>query len=83
MTLAEFKSAYGITAINLYQSKSSNRLVGSFHHKGAEQRICTTESFNGSKPVFVYPTEVTDEDTGEISTIYVLSNKQATPKLVL
>lgn len=83
MTLSEFKSSYGITAINLYQSKSSNRLVGSFHHNAKEHTIVTTETFNGSQPVYVVPTEVPDPETGEVSTIYVLTNKSATPKLTL
>lgn len=83
MLLSEFKSQFGISAINLYQSKSSSRLVGSFFHNQKENTIVTTETFNGQQPVFVVPTEVPDPETGEVSTIYVLTNKQAQPKLTL
>lgn len=83
MTISEFKASYGIQAINLFQSKSSPRLVGSFSHNGQEHRITSTEVFDINKPVYVYPTEVADSDTGEVTTLYVLSNKSATPVATL
>lgn len=83
MTLAEFKSAFNVTKIDLFKSNSSNRLVGSFMHNDAEQRIVTTETFNASAPVHVYPTDVVNEETGEVTKLYVFSNKSATPALTL
>lgn len=83
MTLAEFKKSYGLTSLNLYQSSKSSRLVGNFSHNGAEHKIATTETFDSNSPIFVYPTDVVDTDSGEITKMYILSNKTATPALTL
>ena len=83
MTLAEFKSSFGLQTLNLYKSKTSSRLVGRFYHNGKEQSVVTTEQFSAQSAVYVYPTEITDTDTGEVNTIYVLSNKSATPAVTL
>ena len=75
MTLQEFKQSYGVASINLYKSTVSDRLVGSVQSTKGEFTVITKPPFVSSDPVFAYPTEVVNADTGEVSTIIVLSNK--------
>lgn len=83
MTLAEFKSQFNVQSLPLYKSKTSNRLVGRFYHNGVEKSVVSTVDFNANSPVHVYPTDIVDEESGEVNTIYVLSNKSATPAVTL
>lgn len=84
MTLQEFKTNYAVTAINLYPSTLSDRLVGSVQSSKGEFTVITKPPFASTEPVFAYPTEVTDKESGEVSTIIVLSNKAPkAPALVL
>lgn len=51
MTLAEFKSLYGITTLSFYKSKETSRFVAGF---GKDNAIITTEEFDPKGDTFVY-----------------------------
>lgn len=81
MLLSTFKAQKGITAINLYNSTKSDRLVGSADTPNGTITFVTKMPFDSKKDIYVYPTDIADKDTGEITVINVLSNtvpKEAT-----
>lgn len=90
MTLAEFKRSQGIETINLGQNPKTGRYIADVvNENGNTIRVISTKEFDGKAPVFVYPTEVPDvdletgEETGEMVTLFVLSNKEAKVALTL
>ena len=66
MTLQEFKTSYGVSAINLYPSTVSDRLVGSIHSSKGDFTVITKAPFDSKESIYAYPTEVksVDESTG-------------------
>lgn len=70
MTLAEFKSAYGVNQISLMKSSNSTRLWSKPITEHGEILNCiTTTNFDTASPVFVYPVDI------EGQKVYTLSNK--------
>ena len=68
MTLAEFKTAWKISTLSFYKSKTTNRYVAGF---GQDMILITTEDFDKAKPCFVY-----DNPKDAEGKSFILSNSE-------
>lgn len=81
MKLAEFKTANGISSINLFNSTKSNRLVGSVSLVTGTLMFITVDDFDQSADVYVYMADEEYQDGKQV--LYWLSNKEPKAAVVV